>query len=433
MGLLVPAHVPKRKKIGIFTQLISKSTMLQFKGIIDTTMRDGQQSPLMFDARKYRFSLDDKKKILNGLIQLGVSHFEFFAPVVSASEREHFRSLRDYVRKISKRNIMLIAHCRCHEDDINTALAEGFNGLNLYIGVARHAQVHSHGMSYEKILQRIPELLKKVRRQYPDLYLRFSVEDSFRTSLKDIYAVYDLVAPYVDTLGMPDTVGIAMPEDVSRVVRALRKRYPKNFIECHFHNDRGFSLINSVTAVQEGAHFVDCSIWGMAERSGITSVTGLLLNLQYLDKNISEQFNLPLCYPVNVLMGSILNLHVPTSEPVSLTNRTHTAGVHQKAVLNNAKVYEAHNLADFGVANNQILLGPLSGWNLIHYYLKEIENYVISHDIAKKITKEFKEQTEKMDKNNPPEQILRCIVENYHLEKIPVPEQYGRLRLENLQ
>lgn len=396
-------------------------------------MRDGQQSPLMFDARKYQFSLEDKKKIINGLIQLGVSHFEFFAPVVSVSEREHFRAIRDYVRKTADRNIMLIAHCRCHEDDISTAIAEGFNGLNLYIGVARHAQDHSHGMSYEKIMSCIPELLKKVRRQYPDLYLRFSVEDSFRTPLKDIYAVYDQIAPYVDTLGMPDTVGIATPSNVTRIVRALRKRYPRNFLECHFHNDRGFSLVNSVAAVEAGAHFVDCSIWGMAERSGITSVTGLLLNLHYLNRKIAEEYNLSLCYPVNVLMGSILNLQVPTSEPVSLTNRTHTAGVHQKAVLNNVSVYEAHNLADFGVQNNQILLGPLSGWNLISYYLKEIENYVVTPEIAKKITKDFKERTAQMDKNNSPEEILLDIVSHYDLEKVPMPKRFERLRLENLQ
>ncbi len=407
-------------------------TGIDFKGIIDTTLRDGQQSPLMFDARKYQFSLEDKKKIINGLIKLGVRYFEFFAPIVSASEQSHFRALREYVRKITDKKIMLFAHCRCHESDIEAAIAEGFNGLNLYIGVAKHAQDHSHGLSYEKILARIPALLKKVRRQYPDLYLRFSVEDTFRTPLEDIYAVYDLVSPYVDTLGMPDTVGIATPSLVTKIVQALKARYPKNFLECHFHNDRGFSLVNSVAAVEAGVQFVDCSIWGMAERSGITSVAGLLLNLHYLDKKITDQFELSLCYPVNVLMGSILNLQVPTSEPVSLTNRTHTAGVHQKAVLNNTHVYEAHNLSDFGVQNNQILLGPLSGWNLIYYYLKEIENCVVTPDIAKQITKDFKARTAHMDKHNPPEQILREIIQNYHLEKIPVPQKQ-RIRIENLQ
>jgi len=55
---------------------------MAFKGIIDTTLREGQQSPLLFDSRKYRFDLEDKKNLVNALIRLGVSHIEFFSPRV---------------------------------------------------------------------------------------------------------------------------------------------------------------------------------------------------------------------------------------------------------------------------------------------------------------------------------------------------------------
>ena len=75
---------------------------------------------------------------------------------------------------------------------------------------------------------------------------------------------------------------------------------------------------------------------------------------------------------------------VPSKEPVSLTNRTHTAGVHQNAVLNDASTYEAHPLDLFGVSETEILLGPLSGWNIIHYFLKEIRYFEIDEATAKK-------------------------------------------------
>lgn len=404
-----------------------------FKGVIDTTLRDGQQSPLMFDSRKYRFTLEDKKKIINGLIQLGVTHFEFFAPIVSADERAHFTKIKEYIITLTKKPIMLIAHCRCHETDINEAIKAGFNGLNLYIGVAKHSRDHSHGYSYEEILKRVPKLLKSVRKQYPNLYLRFSIEDSFRTPIKDIYEVYDTIYPYVQTVGMPDTVGVATPEMVRRRVRAIKKRYPKTDIECHFHNDRSFSIINAVTAVEAGASYIDTSIWGLAERSGITSITGLLLNLAYMEKTISQRYNLEVCYPLNALMGSILNLQVPYTEPVSLTNRTHTAGVHQKAVLNNAIVYEAHDLAHYGVQNNQILLGPLSGWNLVLYYLKEIGNFSVTVDQAKEITIIFKGRVEEINKQKSPEEVLFDIASERKLKLNPVPIEYSKRRLENLE
>ena len=103
-----------------------------FKGVIDTTFRDGQQSPLMFDTHKYRFSLEDKKILAKGLIELGVDKFEFFSPVVSEIEREDFKKLSKYMRSI-RPNIMLLAHCRCHQSDVREAINAGFDGLNFYI------------------------------------------------------------------------------------------------------------------------------------------------------------------------------------------------------------------------------------------------------------------------------------------------------------
>ena len=64
-------------------------------------------------------------------------------------------------------------------------------------------------------------------------------------------------------------------------------------------------------------------------------------------------------YPINVLMADKLRKLVPSKEPVSLTNRTHAAGVHQKAMINSASTYEANPLDQFGVTESEILLGPI--------------------------------------------------------------------------
>ncbi len=404
---------------------------INFKGIIDTTLRDGQQSPLLFDTYTYRFTLEDKMMILKGLIELGVTKIEFFSPVVSDSEREDFIQLREYA-KVQNPQVSLLAHCRCHPADIQQALEAGFDGLNLYIGVSSHSQNHSHGLGMTEIIQRVRSVIKSVRKENPNLYLRFSGEDCFRTKLGDIYKIYDEVAEYVNTFGMPDTVGVATPELVRKRVRALKKRYPHVDLECHFHNDRGLSVINAITAIENGATYIDTSVWGMAERSGITSITALLFNLSQDHGQLIEEFNLEVCYPLNVLMGSILKYHVPYNEPVSVTNRTHTAGVHQKAVLSNKIVYEAMDLRRFGVTKNQLLLGPLSGWNLIYYYLREFKNYDISKDQAKEITVIFKRQIGRIGRLQNPESILMEILENYSLEKLPIQHVDLSTRIEQL-
>jgi len=405
---------------------------MNFKGVIDTTFWDGQQSPLMFDAYKYRFTFEDKKNLIYGLIQLGVRNFEFFSPNVSKSEARDFNKIKQYVSTLNIPGIRFLAHCRCHPVDIEEAIKAGFDGLNLYIGMTQYAQQYSHGMKFTEIISHVKKIVETTRKFYPNLYLRFSAEDSFRTPLEDIFQIYDEIYESVDTFGMPDTVGVATPTIVEERLLAVKKRYPKADIECHFHNDRGYSLINSVTAVLNGASYIDTSIWGMAERSGITSVTGLLLNLFYEDKSLCRGYNLKLCYPLNVLMGSIIKLQVSPTEPVSITNRTHTAGVHQKAVLNNPYVYEAHDLKNFGVDKKQLFLGPLSGKNLIYYYLREIEYYDLTQEQATEIAKEFKSESAEMNKKNKPEAILKKIVEQYNLPKLLIKKEYLKNRVENL-
>lgn len=403
-----------------------------FKGFIDTTLRDGQQSPLLFDTYKYQFNLEEKKQIVKGLINLGVLNIEFFSPVVSESEKKNFIKIKKYIKSISSKEVLLLAHCRCHQEDIMQALKAGFNGLNFYMGLSANAQKYSYGKNSKEILTLVKNTIISTRKKYPRIYLRYSSEDAFRTPLKDIFKIYDQIYEYVDTLGMPDTTGIATPLMVKQKVEALKKRYPEIDLECHFHNDQGYALINTIAAIESGVEYADTSIWGLAERSGIASITGVLLNLFFLNEDYVKGYHLQLCYPLNVLMGSILKMQVPFTEPVSLTNRTHIAGVHQKAVLNNKKVYEAHSLEKFGVTQKQLLLGPLAGWNFIFYYLKEIKGFLISKEEAKSIAKDFKKEVGKIKGKIEPEKLLLDITKRYPLAKISTPKDYKSKRIEKL-
>jgi homocitrate synthase len=402
--------------------------MANFKGIIDTTLREGQQSPLLFDTFKYFFSLEEKKQIVKSLINLGVEMIEFFSPAVNEKEASDFKKIKKYLNSITSKKILLLAHCRTKKEDIEISLKFGFNGLNLYMGLSKSAR-RVYGKSLKEIAQTVWQTIFELRKKYPSLYLRFSAEDAFRTPLKDIFFVYDKIYPYVNTFGFPDTTGMATPEMVKRILKRLKRRYPKANFECHFHNDRGFALINTLEAIKEGCQFADVSILGIGERSGITSLTGLLFNLYHFDKNLVKKYNLHLCYPLNVLLSTILKIQVPWTEPVSLTNRTHIAGVHQHAILKEKITYEAHQLEKFGVTKTQLLLGPLSGWHSIYYYLKEIEGYLISEEKAKTISKEFKKMSSKL-KEIKPEELLKKICEKHSLTKIALPQKERERRVE---
>lgn len=395
--------------------------------IIDTTLREGSQTSLLHDHYKYFFNRNDKMEIARALILYGVKFIELFAPIVSAQERDDFaaiKSVRDELI-MQKGYTFLLAHVRCHPDDISSAIEAGADGLNCYIGLSERSRTYSHGKDLDTIVKNARSLLEQVRRDYPHLILRFSGEDAFRTPEANLFRVYDEIVPLVDRLGTPDTVGVATPVEVVRRLELLRERYPRMEFEGHFHDDRGFSLINALEAVKNGMRYINTTLLGIGERSGITSMTALLFNL-YMDKYYDhlEGYILRGSYPINVMFASKLKKLVPSKEPVSLTNRTHTAGVHQKAVLNNASTYEAFPLDQFGVTESEILLGPLSGWNIIHYFLKEIKYYNLGEGTARQIAAVFKERVYNMGPDDSPAEILVDIAENeFGLSHISIPER----------
>ena len=391
--------------------------------VIDTSLRDGLQSPMWDDTGTFYPSRADKIAITNSLIKYGVGFIEVFSPIVNGREKEDLGMViaaRDQIAESSgEPPVAILAHVRCHPKDVEQALKYKVDGLNLYMGTSEVSQAVNHRNGVEEIVGGARPLLEDLRRNHPHLNLRFSGEDAFRTQISDLYAVYDPIAESVDRFGTPDTVGIATPDKVSERVHQLRERYPRVDLEGHFHNDRGLALINTLTAIHAGMKYIDTSILGLAERSGITSLTALIFNLFLEDAALVKGYDYALSYPLNVLMADILKMQVPTSEPVSLTNRTHSAGVHTNAVTKNSASYEAHGLERFGVTEQRLLLNPLSGRHLIRYYLINILNFVnITDEQVNEITQEFKDNTQSISRGNTPQHLLEEIASSHGLSRL---------------
>ncbi|HQV69723.1 MAG TPA: LeuA family protein [Thermoflexales bacterium] len=404
--------------------------------IVDVTLREGQQSSLLHDHYKYFFTTQDKIEIARALILYGVKFLELFAPSVSSKEAEDFAAIRQARDEliVQKGYTFLLAHVRCHPADVEAAIKAGADGLNMYIGTSDVSVSHKHGMGIDEITKLARELLEDVRKNHPNIILRFSGEDAFRTSELNLFRVYDEVAPLVDRFGTPDTVGVATPASVRERVQRLRERYPNVALEGHFHDDRSFAIINAMEAVRSGMQYINTTLLGIGERSGITSMTGLIFNL-FVDKNYDylDNYHLRGSYPINVMMADKLRKLVPSKEPVSLTNRTHAAGVHTKAVLNNASTYEAHALDQFGVTESEVLLGPLSGWNVMHYFLHEICGFEIDEPTARAVAASFKNKVYDMPMGFSPARLLIDIATNeFGLISISVPEEFRDDLVQNM-
>jgi homocitrate synthase len=391
--------------------------------IIDTSLREGLQSPLFDDVGKYNLSSIERIDLAINLMKYGVCYFEVFSPVVNKKEADYLANLlkaRNEFSKETNQPVFILAHVRCHPQDIELAVKAGVDGLNLYIGTSEESQKYNHGKKIDEIIKVVRPMLQDLKRNYPHLLLRFSGEDAFRTPIDDLYEVYDSVADLVDRLGTPDTVGTATPTEVETRVTTLKKRYPNTPLEGHFHNDRGYSLINTVTAVKAGMQYIQTSVLGLGERSGITSITGLLYNLYLENPKLVDSFHLEQSYSLNVFLSSILGIQVPTTEPISLINRTHSAGPHTAAVINNSDAYEGHDLSIFGVTERRLLLGPLSGRHIVKYYLTHVLNFEnVTESIANDIAVKFKQKTDRIKNKKTPTHLLEEIAVSNNLTRLP--------------
>ncbi|HEY5118107.1 MAG TPA: hypothetical protein VII90_01515, partial [Anaerolineales bacterium] len=84
--------------------------------VIDTTLREGQQTSLLHDHHKYFFTERDKLELVRALILYGVKFIEMFSPNVSPQEREDLKAIQQTRDElvIQKGYTFLLAHVRCH-------------------------------------------------------------------------------------------------------------------------------------------------------------------------------------------------------------------------------------------------------------------------------------------------------------------------------
>ena len=170
------------------------------------------------------------------------------------------------------------------------ALDTGVRGLDVVIGTSSPLRRFSHGKSIDEIIDLASNVLTWIREQAPDITLRFSTEDSFRSEEADLLRVYLAVGRLgvVDRLGIADTVGIASPGQVARLVGTLRRLTTAD-IEFHGHNDSGCAIANAFAALEAGATHIDTTVLGIGERNGIASLGGFIARMYTWDRDAARR------------------------------------------------------------------------------------------------------------------------------------------------
>ncbi len=324
--------------------------------IIESTLREGEQ----FVGAN--FSTDDKLRIADALNEFGVEYIELTSPLASP---QSFEDCKTIARRGLKSKVL--THVRCHIDDAKIALDTGVQGIDLVIGTSSFLRDFSHGMAMAQVIDRAVEVLSWIRAQAPNIELRFSTEDSFRSEESDLFRVYLAVDQVgVDRFGIADTVGIATPMRVYQLVSGLR-RLVKAGIEFHGHNDSGCAIANAFTALEAGATHIDTSILGIGERNGIAPLGGFVARMYATNRDVvKKKYKLKKLRKLDEMIANMVGVGIPFNNYITgVTAFTHKAGIHAKAILNQPETYEILNPKDFGMTRYISIAHKLTGWNAI--------------------------------------------------------------------
>jgi 2-isopropylmalate synthase len=339
--------------------------------IFDTTLRDGEQSP------GASMTKDEKLRIARQLERLKVDVIE---AGFAASSNGDFEAVKAIAQAIKGSTVCSLA--RANDRDITRA-ADALRGgeqtrIHIFLATSDLHMEKKLRMTREQVFEQAKLSVRFARNLTADV--EFSPEDGYRSDPQFLYRVLEaVIAEGATTINIPDTVGYAVPELYGEFLLDLRNKIPnadKAVWSVHCHNDLGMAVANSLAGVKiGGARQVECTINGLGERAGNTSLEEIVMAV----KTRSDYFGLHVgvdatqIVPASRLVAQTTGFVVQPNKAVVGANAfAHASGIHQDGVLKARDTYEIMRAEDVGWAANKIVLGKLSGRNAFKQRLKEL-------------------------------------------------------------
>ena len=344
--------------------------------IFDTTLRDGEQVPGCKLATK------EKLIIAERLDLLGVNVIEAGFPISSPGD---FTSVEEIAKLV--KNATVCGLTRAVEKDIEVAAQAlkyaKYPRIHTGIGTSASHIKHKFNSTPEKIIERAVKATAYAKSFVEDV--EFYAEDAGRTDNEYLAQVLEAVIKAGATvLNIPDTTGYCLPDEYGAKMKYLRenvKGIENVILSCHCHNDLGLATANSIAGVQNGARQIECTINGIGERAGNTSLEEVVMVLkQHPYLNLDTTINTQLLYDTSQMVSEKMGMPVqPNKATVGANAFAHSSGIHQDGVIKNRETYEIIDPADEGVTESAIVLTARSGRAALAYRSKKI-GYELTKD-----------------------------------------------------
>ncbi|MEW2922260.1 2-isopropylmalate synthase [Muricauda sp. ANG21] len=366
--------------------------------IFDTTLRDGEQVP------GCKLDTEQKLVIAKRLDDLGVDVIEAGFPISSPGD---FKSVEE-ISKLVK-NATVCGLTRAVKKDIEVA-AEAIKKANkprihTGIGTSDSHIKFKFNSTREKIIERAVDAVAYAKTFVEDV--EFYAEDAGRTDNEFLAQVCEAVIKAGATvLNIPDTTGYCLPEEYGAKMKYLKENVngiDKAILSCHCHNDLGLATANSIAGVVNGARQIECTINGIGERAGNTSLEEVVMILrQHPYLNLDTGVNSKLLWDTSRMVSQKMGMPVQPNKAIVGANAfAHSSGIHQDGVIKQRETYEIMDPKDVGVNESSIVLTARSGRAALAYRAKKVgyeltkiqldavyENFLKFADVKKEIVDE---------------------------------------------
>lgn len=354
--------------------------------IFDTTLRDGEQSP--------GISLNpmEKLEIARQLARLGVDVIEAGFPISSPGDFESVKLLSKEIR-----DVVICGLSRALEKDIDMAV-EALKGaesprIHTGLGVSDIHIKYKLNTTRENVLERAVTAVKYAKKYVGDV--EFYAEDAGRSDpdflCRVLEAAIDAGATVVN---IPDTTGYTYPAEWSNLISYVKENVAnidKATVSVHCHNDLGMATANALAGVLVGARQVECTINGIGERAGNTSLEEVVMALDARKDyfNLKTNINTTEIYKTSRLVSSLTGIPVQPNKAIVGANAfAHSSGIHQDGVLKERTTYEIIDPKRVGFQKSEIILTARSGRHALRHRLEEL-GYELGDERFEKIYDRF--------------------------------------------
>lgn len=337
--------------------------------IFDTTLRDGEQVP------GCQLNLEEKLLIAHELENLGVDIIEAGFPISSPGD---FKAVERISEEIKESTVCALS--RAVRKDIETAGAAIKKAarprIHTGIGTSESHIKFKLRTTQDVVLERAKECVTIARNFTDDI--EFYAEDAGRTDNAFLAKVVETaIAAGATVVNIPDTTGYCLPQQYGEKIAYLVNNVPnidKAIISTHCHNDLGLATANSVSGLMNGARQVECTINGIGERAGNTSLEEVVMVLrQHGHLNLHHDINTPLLTRLSKLVSQTMRMPVQPNKAIVGSNAfAHSSGIHQDGVIKHRETYEIIDPEEVGAGGSQIVLTARSGRAALKFHAERL-------------------------------------------------------------